>query len=93
MDGAMSLIFQVESIRIRLRSLSYASHMETLENLRRTSELEDLFQELLSLVFSPIPKFYNVLLKAFLRKGQLGLALRSPKKRELTKTNRPAIAP
>ncbi|KAI9156899.1 hypothetical protein LWI28_013794 [Acer negundo] len=75
-DEAMSLLGNMEAVGFRPNLVSYGSLIEALGSVGRTLEADALFQELVSFGLKPKLRLYNVLLRGFLKKGLLGLALR-----------------
>ncbi|KAL6144115.1 hypothetical protein ACLB2K_054810 [Fragaria x ananassa] len=74
-DKAMALLAQMEAIGLRPNSVSYSYLIDALGSIGRTLEADVLFQEMIFLGFRPRIKLYNVLLRGFLKKGLLGLAV------------------
>lgn len=75
LDGAMPLLAQMEAKGYRLNLISCCFFIEALGSVGRTLEAEMLFQEMIYSGFKPRLSLYNVLLRALLKKGLLGLAL------------------
>lgn len=75
LDGAMPLLAQMEAKGYQLSSLPYSSLIEALGRVGRTLEAEMLFQEMIYSGFKPRLNLFNVMLRGFLKKGLLGLAI------------------
>ncbi|XWS58790.1 hypothetical protein CRYUN_Cryun08bG0063900 [Craigia yunnanensis] len=75
-DKAKKLVAQLEALGFHPNSISSGFLIESLGSFGRTLEADALFQEMMCLGFKPRKRLFNALLKGFLRKGLLGLAVK-----------------